>query len=70
MAKAQDGVSTYLRQQIVTGEDNNRISLRMGQLEYAMNVHDNISVNSADGIVLQEVKIIVLKEIKPDYCLP
>ena len=57
LAKAQDDVSTYLTPQIVTGEGNVVFHCEWDNLnKTTTNVHGNNIVNSAGGIMLQEIK--------------
>ncbi len=57
LAKAQDDVSTYLTPQIVTGEGNVVFHCEWDNLnKTTTNVYGNNIVNSAGGIMLQEIK--------------
>ena len=57
LAKAQDAVSTYLTPHIVTGEGNVVFHCEWDNLKKTTtNAHGNNIVNSAGGIMLQEIK--------------
>ena len=57
LAKAQDTVSTYLTPHIVTGEGNVVFHCEWDNLKKTTtNAHGNNIVNSAGGIMLQEIK--------------